>query len=87
MVALMNYTTACPIQLGDSGHVHGLSLVVTDTYGDIAYATDRRGKDWALMPLHLPGAPGVYALSGTGPGSRIRGRVRVADGTLHSVPR
>ncbi len=70
------------IQLGDSGHVHGLSLVVTLAEG-FAIAADRSGKEWMLMPLHS--APGQYALSGMGTRSRIRGRVTVTDGTLHEA--
>ena len=73
------------IGIGDSGHVHGLSIVVTGAIGDMRIAADRAGKEWLLAPLYS--IPGVYALTGMSAHSRIRGRVSVVDGTLYVVDR
>ena len=44
------------IGIGDSGHVHGLSIVVTGAIGDMRIAADRAGKEWLLAPLYsIPG--------------------------------
>ena len=44
------------IGIGDSGHVHGLSIVVTGAIGDMRIAADRAGKEW-LPPGHNEKAP------------------------------
>ena len=74
------------IGIGDSGHVHGLSIVVTGAIGDMRIAADQRGKEWVLLPLHS-WPDGRYALRGMGTHARVRGHVTVVDGTLHEVER
>lgn len=71
------------IDIGDSGHVHGLSLTVTRVEAGMADAVDSRGKEWVLMPAH--DAAGGWSVSGTSPSARIRGRVWLRDHTLTSV--
>ena len=75
------------IQMGDSGHVCGLSLAVTHTFAEgWGIAADQRGKEWTLVPLHS-WPDGRYALRGMGTHARVRGHVTVVDGTLHEVER